>query len=217
MSINGLGGTTSVNMQNIQSMDIETALMMVQSERTKLLDAQLQTQIQEVQNRNEQVAKLNNVLSGLNSYAAKINGTDAGSTAGGWDAQAVASIEVPLNDAIRDAGITDLGFSGNGQRSKLNADGTKQAFTIGAAKNNVLENTELTASKNIMNGGTTKGQIDAAITKVKGMIDAAGNSQQMDMLRRQSMSNKRNEAFDVMTNFVKKMQESRSSIIGNMR
>ena len=41
--------------------------------------------------------------------------------------------------------------------------------------------------------------------------------QQMDMLRLQSMTNKRNEAFDVMTNFIKKMQDSRSSIIGNMR
>ena len=37
------------------------------------------------------------------------------------------------------------------------------------------------------------------------------------MLRLQSLTGKRNEAFDVMTNFLKKMQESRSSIIGNMR
>ena len=44
-----------------------------------------------------------------------------------------------------------------------------------------------------------------------------GNSQQMDMLRLQSLSNKRNEAFDLMTNFIKKMQENRSSVIGNMR
>lgn len=44
-----------------------------------------------------------------------------------------------------------------------------------------------------------------------------GNSQQMDMLRLQSLGNKRNESFDLMTNFVKKMQDSRSSIIGNMR
>ena len=217
MSINGIGGTTSVNMQNIQSMDIETALMMVQSERTKLLDAQLQTQIQEVQNRNDQVAKLNTVLSGLNSYAAKISGTDAGSKAGGWDANAVKDIEVPLNDAIRDAGITDLGFSGAGQRSSLNADGTKKPVSTAGADGNYLVGTEKVTDKAVMNGSTTKGQIDAAITKIKGMIDAAGNSQQMDMLRLQSMSNKRNEAFDVMTNFVKKMQESRSSIIGNMR
>lgn len=51
----------------------------------------------------------------------------------------------------------------------------------------------------------------------KAQIDAVSSSQQMDMLRLQSLSNKRNEAFDVMTNFIKKMQDSRSSIIGNMR
>ncbi|WJH32173.1 hypothetical protein N6H13_15585 [Paenibacillus sp. CC-CFT742] len=44
-----------------------------------------------------------------------------------------------------------------------------------------------------------------------------GCTLQMEMLRLQSLSNKRNEAFDVMTNFIKKMQDSRSSIIGNMR
>ena len=208
MSINGLGGASGVNMQNIQSMDIETALMMVQSERTKLLDAQLQTQIQEVQNRNELVAKLNNVLGSLNSYAAAIKGTDAGSKPDGWSRDQELDVEVPLNDAIRSAGITDLGFTPRtGQLSKLDADGNAMA----------RGQTDLVTSKANISGSTTKGEIDAAITKVKGMIDAAGNSQQMDMLRLQSMSNKRNEAFDVMTNFVKKMQESRSSIIGNMR
>ncbi|KOS68337.1 hypothetical protein AEA09_07055 [Lysinibacillus contaminans] len=48
-------------------------------------------------------------------------------------------------------------------------------------------------------------------------IDSMNNSQQMDMLRLQSMSNKRNEAFDEMSNFLKKMQDARSSIIDNMR
>ncbi|PQP83870.1 hypothetical protein C0Q44_04330 [Paenibacillus sp. PCH8] len=119
---------SSISFANIQSMDIETALMMVQKERTKLLDAQLQTQIQEVQNRNNYIADLDSQL-----LVAQQNG-----------------------DAV-------------------------------------------------------------AVQKLKGQIDAAYNSQQMDMLRLQSMSNKRNEAFDVMTNFVKKMQDSRSSIIGNMR
>ncbi|CAM4211403.1 hypothetical protein [Saccharibacillus endophyticus] len=51
----------------------------------------------------------------------------------------------------------------------------------------------------------------------KAQIDALSSTQQMDMLRLQSLSNKRNEAFDVMTNFIKKMQDSRSSIIANMR
>lgn len=57
----------------------------------------------------------------------------------------------------------------------------------------------------------------ADLNAQQGQMDVLSNSQQMDMLRLQSMNSKRNEAFDVMTNFVKKMQDSRSSIIGNMR
>ncbi|MDQ0231997.1 hypothetical protein [Metabacillus malikii] len=57
---------TEISIHNISSMDIETVLMMVQSERTKLLDAQLQSQIAEVQKRNEQVAILNEQLEILN-------------------------------------------------------------------------------------------------------------------------------------------------------
>lgn len=43
------------------------------------------------------------------------------------------------------------------------------------------------------------------------------DSQQLDMLHLQSLSNKRNEAFDTMTKLIKKMQDSRSSILENMR
>lgn len=119
---------SGINAIDISKMDIETALMMVQQERTRLLDAQLQTQIQEVQNRYQQITELNSQL-----QAAQENGDEA------------------------------------------------------------------------------------LAQQLKNQIDAVSNTQQMDMLRLQSMSNKRNEAFDVMTNFVKKMQDSRSSIIGNMR
>ncbi|GIP30184.1 hypothetical protein J23TS9_53140 [Paenibacillus sp. J23TS9] len=63
----------------------------------------------------------------------------------------------------------------------------------------------------------TKDELDKMSQDLKGKIDSLSNSQQMDMLRLQSLSNKRNEAFDTMTNFVKKMQDSRNSIIGNMR
>ena len=63
----------------------------------------------------------------------------------------------------------------------------------------------------------TREGLEKAIPDIKSKLDAASNSQQMDMLRLQSLSNKRNEAFDTMTNFIKKMQDSRSSIIGNMR
>ena len=135
-SINGMGGISAAD---ISSMDIETAMMMVQQDRTKLLEDQLKAQIAGVQARNDQIAALNEQLSAL--YTKK-------------------------------------------------------------AQNN--DETNLTELEN---------QIQA----LKNQIDSLGNSQQMDMLRLQGLSNKRNEAFDTMTNFVKKMQDSRSSIIGNMR
>lgn len=132
-SIQGSGGV------NLGSMDIETALLMVQQQRSNQLESQLQSQLADVQKRNEQIATLNEQLSKLN------------------------------------AAIAD---------------------TTDNAK---------------------KDELKAQIQELKSQIDALSNSQQMDMLRLQSLSNKRNEAFDTMTNFVKKMQDSRSSIINNMR
>ena len=62
---------------------------------------------------------------------------------------------------------------------------------------------------------TCKNEEERAL--IKQQMDTLANSQQMDTLRLQSLSNKRNEAFDTMTNFIKKMQDNRSSAISNMR
>ena len=64
---------------------------------------------------------------------------------------------------------------------------------------------------------STKADIDGWVQKVKSMIDSESNSQQMDMLRLQSLTNKRNEAYEVMSNFMKKMADSRSSILSTWR
>ena len=66
-------------------------------------------------------------------------------------------------------------------------------------------------------GKITKTEMSGLITGIKGALDGLSNTSQMDMLRLQALSEKRNEAFDTMTQFVKKMQESRANIIGNMR
>jgi hypothetical protein len=52
---------------------------------------------------------------------------------------------------------------------------------------------------------------------IRGQMSTTTGDQELDMLRLQSMTNKRNEAFDVLTNFIKKMQDSKNSILGNMR
>ncbi|OZB94366.1 hypothetical protein [Paenibacillus sp. XY044] len=59
--------------------------------------------------------------------------------------------------------------------------------------------------------------VDQLIEKVKSHIDNLSSSQQMDMIRLQELSNKRNEAMDVMSDYIKKMEDARSSILGNMR
>ena len=162
------GNQGGVETINVSSVDIETAIIAVQGERAKLMEQQLRDQIKSVQDRNDQLTKLNDAQSKLSEVQA--------------DLQA---------DAQTNQGIND-----------------DQKEILKKAMEEVGLNTKLPENK---------GEIDALRSQLKSQIDAQSNSQQMDMLRLQSLSNKRNEAFDVMTNFVKKMQDSRSSIIGNMR
>lgn len=113
------------NLSSLQGMDLENALLAVQSKRAGLLEDQLKNQLEQVQVRNAEISKLNERLS------------------------------------------------------------------------------------------TCKNEEERAL--IKQQMDTLANSQQMDTLRLQSLSNKRNEAFDTMTNFIKKMQDNRSSAISNMR
>lgn len=177
MAINGIG---AVSTPSIQNMDLETAMMAVQSHRANQLEAQLKDQIASVQAKNEQIAKLNTVLGKLNELVAKFP-PDAKA-----DAKAKFTDEerAALKSAVDHAGMTEQDLFG-GNFLSINAE--------------------------------SKSKFDMAITSLKGSIDSLSNTQQMDMLRLQSLSNKRNEAFDVMTNFLKKMQDNRSAIIGNMR
>jgi prefoldin subunit 5 len=197
-TVNGSIGAAGIGQIDLSSMDIETALMMVQTERTKLLDAQLQTQISEVQARNKQIGKLNDAMNSLNALAGLFKSGKDGNT------------------MMKDGGIPDWNKAGSENDIRYNQMRDAMFSAMEAAGMDL--NTD--KYKLQIDGGiskVTKGSIDTAIQAIKNQVDAMSNTQQMDMQRLQSMSNKRNEAFDVMTNFVKKMQDSRSAIIGNMR
>ena len=181
-----VGGTTSgpvgVNLGNLQGMDLEAVMLLVQSERAKISDAQVQTYAQEAQNRNEQVDQLNEALGAANAIKATF----------GADAPANAVFGAGLNATQRDSLISTF---------------TKEYGDTGTTF----------ATDALKDGQLTKGEVDTLVTQTKGMIDAIGNSQQMDMLRQQSMSSNRNDAYELMANFVKKMQETRASVIPNLR
>lgn len=162
---------------DLRNMDIETALLAVQTERVQLLDEQLMQQMEEVQARNEQIAKLAEVQTGINELLQHFG-----------------------SDAKADKKLKDV-YKGN----------------LDTAIKDINEKLKAAGIDTTISGDTTKGQLETMLQETKNAVDKANNTQQMDMLRLQSLSSKRNEAFDVMTNFVKKMQDSRNSIIANMR
>lgn len=134
---------------DISSMDIETAMMMLQAERARILEEQMKEQMNEVREGQQRMAELQGKL-------------------------AVARAELA---EFRRAGNESLD-----EETKEKIEG-----------------------------------LEMEIAQLEANVHTLSNTQQMDMLRLQSLSNKRNEAFDVMTNFVKRMQDSRTSIISNMR
>jgi hypothetical protein len=166
-----IGNASGVIPLNVGNMDLESALMAVQTNRANALEAGLKDQIAMVQKKNEKIAGLNDLLSAMNVAQAKV---DAQAKAG--DATNISAADLAaITQAARNAGVSPV--------------------------------PDL----------ATKGKLDGQVTALKSTIDGLSNTQQMDMLRLQSMSNKRNEAFEIMTNFIKKQADNRSSIVGNMR
>lgn len=198
-SINAAGNTANIGQIDISSMDLESIMMAVQMQRTNLLEGQLKEQISSVQAKNDQISKLNMALGELNALAACFpsdakasDGINQFIQADGYKREGI------INLSLQQAGVRPFSeehglWSGNGHTSN-------HEFYQGG-----------------LGQATTKGQLDGAIQKLKSNIDSLSNTQQMDMLRLQSLSSKRNEAFEIATNFIKKMQDGRNAIIGNMR
>lgn len=191
VNMNPLG---TVSAAELQGMDLETMMMTVQSNRAQLLETQLKEQINAVQDKNNKIARLNSAMGIMNGIQAKFpSNAQSGDKVDNYVKNNDYELEKELNSFLQASGSHPFP-SNNGGR---NMNGVQY---LGG-----------------LHGNTTKGELDTAIQRVKSEIDSLSNSQQMDMLRLQSLSNKRNEAFETMTNFIKKMQDSRNSIIGNMR
>lgn len=64
-------------------------------------------------------------------------------------------------------------------------------------------------------GKIQRSDMDAAVQKVTGMMDSNTTVQQLDMFTLQSVFSKRNENFELMSNSLKKSQDTKSSLIRN--
>ncbi|MEG1456720.1 MAG: hypothetical protein RSC66_14245, partial [Comamonas sp.] len=139
-----------ISAAQVSDLDVETLLMAVQNQRATLLEGQLQTQMDDVQQRNANIGKLNDLLGAARTLSANFE-SDAKSTE-----------KLPTGEEF--------------------AAFEKAATAAGVSVSTIKD----------------KGTLTTAIENYKTMIDTQSNSQQMDMLRLQSLSNKRNEAFEVM-------------------
>lgn len=128
----------------LESGDIEGAVMMLQTNRSKVLEQQLGARIEGMQARNAQIKSLNDQLKVEQGKLATVTGT------------------AEQKQAARD-------------------------------------------------------NINATITGLKGDMDKLNSDSQLDMIGIQGLVNKRNEAFDMLTNLLGKFQKTIDGIVGNMR
>jgi len=128
----------------LQSGDIEGAVMMLQTNRAKVLEQQLGARIEGMQARNAQIKNLNDQL--------KVKQGELG------------------------------GVTGSAEEKQSKRD-----------------------------------TINAAITGLKGDMDKLNSDSQLDMIGIQGLVNKRNEAFDMLTNLLGKFQKTIDGIVGNLR
>lgn len=171
---------------DVNSVDLETAMMMVQSDRANNLEVALKDQIVGVGSRNKEIAALNKLI--IDLRALRPTGANAGPDTFGN----LGSTQAEGRELYGRAVAAGLKIPDPNGPDRVDEPGT-----------NIYDAKQKT--------------IDVWLEDLKGKIDALSSTQQMDMLRLQSLNNKRNEAFEILTNFEKKMSDSRSGIVANIR
>ncbi len=178
---------------DFSSMNPDDAMLLVQADRVRLCEAELNAQIKTIQAKNEQMRKLNQIQAVLAEIKSKFSDTK------------------PDAEFIKIPGVSDwLNKQGGLDRMREAAAFWQEAGldpSYGAKLSAPLwDKTDFRYK-----------DLEVMSTAVKGSIDSLSSSTQMDMVRMQSLNNKRSEAFETMTNMMKKAQDNKSSIVGNMR
>ncbi len=171
----GVNAATAVAPQSFESLNLEAELMAVQITRANLLEGSLVDQLNEVKNRNAEIAKLNQTLNALRS----VKGDKKDDAEVKINSELSAADRANLNSLLKDANVKDIPSS-------------------------------LAAGSEVKTNGAT---INTWIEAIKGKIDSLNSTQQLAMVRMQSLMNKRNEAFDLLSTCLKKFADANSSII----
>jgi hypothetical protein len=187
--IGGVGGSGNVFLgSDVGSLSIEDALLLVQMDRVRLCESQLQDQINSIRAKNDQMAKLNDLKTKITELKADFKS----------DAKETDSLSKNL---------------ASGKKWDPDVKNTATELADGWQKLGL----DPSYVDKFTNGTITKGELAAAEQVIKSQTDSLSSSSQMDMVRLQSLNNKRSEAFDTMTNMLKKASDSKSSVVSNFR
>lgn len=191
----GAAAATSSSSVDVYSMDVETAMLIVMIGRTDALDDTLRVYMDKIQSQNDQMALLNECLKQLNNILAKYGSSD---TAKYSDSSVYGANNQPMydaNEALKAANVQPFVSTQNGPLDPLKGGGT---WPGGLVSTNV------------------KGDVNAAITTINNLVTEISNNQQIDMINLQSTSNKRDESYNIMTNWIKSIHESLTRIANNI-
>ena len=183
-----VSGVGSVAPVYTENLSVDDALILVQMERVKLTESELSDQINAIRARTDRIKSLNDIRSQLQTAKTAFNG----------DAK----------DTDNASGQQNWKNNGSLQTAANNLANMLDAMGIAPNTPSINE---------LRNGSFSKSRLDALDTELKGKIDSETSGSQMDMVRMQSLNNKRSEAFDTMTNMLKKSSDSKSSVVSNMR
>ncbi len=219
MSLNVINAASTANPIDFSSMDIETALVAVQTVRSNHLEDQLKDQMKAVQRRNRDIETLNAVMAEVRANR------PSGADDTWYIADSGSAVAFPVDgnaDQLKEELEEKRDALVSAQLAPKEYEWLTDAIDALDDPNTTSVVLELGTAMsfygiNFENGKVKQDVFDQTLANITAKIDSLNSSQQIDMLRLQSLTNKRNEAFDVMTNFVKKSQDSRSSIVGNMR
>jgi hypothetical protein len=208
----GVAGIGGVNDIDFQSGDIEMLLVAVQMRRASLVENEIRKQIEGVHARNEALDRIGTVKADLNTQKTYFNGKSQGTALidqEHYDSSAWSKKQFQdAYKADRETALTRAKNNEFGPQAKELAELAQSMRDAGVSDETVFK---------VATGEITASELDAAIGTVTAKGDSLSATQNLDMIRLQSLNSKRNEAFDVVTNTIKKTGDVRSGIVSNMR
>jgi hypothetical protein len=179
-----------------EKLDLGQLMMELQLDMTTEIDRQIADQMAEIKDRNTELQFMNDLLSNMRKFKAE-----------GWNdehgAEQWMSFDLNGDGSIVHGGEEKFGTLADGQESRTMEDWFPE-FGI--------EWTEVSGST-----ATREKKWDANIEAVKGKIDSLNSESQLDMIRLQSLMDKRNQRYEQASNTLQKDQKTRDTITGNTR